>query len=335
MAIGSPVLTLQMMHPIKIEVEVSADQSREIQRRRQIPITFEGQPREQNAFLYMIDPSADPATRTFTVTMLLLNEQFRPALPQHLRNRPYARTEDIWPLNLNEIVGAPRGAYVVEESAIVHGDDGSYVWQVINAQVGQKLPEILEVQKRPVQPLKSRIRFLGEWVFQQVQFDSVETDSAIPLTPTTMICGHLEFPDGNVATWDGHSAVVEQRQQWMLRPGDLVNVNLSDQNTTPGYYVPVEAIYEELGSTYVFVIDEGVARKTEIKAYKPEKMDNESQIQIEPLDSEDFAAGLQIVLGGVHYLKDGDRIAVIDVVEGSSQSLPPTETRSLNELGGQ
>ena len=72
---GQAIATVQMMDPIKIEVEVSAEQSRRLRRRQRIPVSIpmaDGSIRNEDAFLYLIDPIADPQTRTFTITLLMI-----------------------------------------------------------------------------------------------------------------------------------------------------------------------------------------------------------------------------------------------------------------------
>lgn len=311
---GSPILTLQMMDPIKVEVEVSAEQSRELQRRRQVPVTFalpDGSTKEQKAMVYLVDPSADPSTRTFTVTLLVINEQYRQALPEELQNHPLARTQNVWPINVGQIVGSENGMFVVEENAIETDGNSSYVWVFKDIMFGDTMPESVKVRKVEVQPSEIRVPFLGNWVFRQVTFldDSIQ--------PTNLIAGKLEFPDNERVEWDGETLFVDSGQQWMLRPGDLVDVNLNPEMSQPGYFVPVEAIYEDLGSTYVFMVKGNTARKTKVDAILPTKLDAGSLIRIEPGVNSSFAEGDQIVVGGVHYLNDGDEINVVGSTDGN------------------
>ena len=65
---GQAVATIQMMDPIKVEVEVSAEESRRLRNRQRIPLLVtreNGKEEEQDGFLYLVDPVADPMTRTF------------------------------------------------------------------------------------------------------------------------------------------------------------------------------------------------------------------------------------------------------------------------------
>lgn len=308
-SLGSPVLTLQMMDPIKIEIEVSAEQSREIQKRRQIPVTFtlsDGTQKEDKAMVYLIDPSADASTRTFTVTLLLINDQIRPPLPDRLKGMPVARARDIWPLKISEIVGGTNGVLMVEESAIEKDGDQDYVWLIKDVSFGETITDLVKVERRNVVRGPIRLPFLGNWDFQQIIFDDKTIDKE------GLLAGKLEFPDVDRSEWDGESLVVDSGEQWMLRPGDLVNVNLNPTQGQSGLFVPVQAIYEDLGETFVFVVVDGVAKKTKVIAILPDTVDLDSLIRIEPDDTSALQPGANIVVGGVHYLNDGDKVRVVD-----------------------
>lgn len=306
---GSPVLNLQMMDPIKVEVEVSAEQSREIVRRRQVPISFplpDGATHLQNAFVYVVDPSADPSTRTFTVTLLILNQQYRPALPDHIEEQNVARSQDLWPLQLNTLIGYDDpGMLFVEEGCINQDDQGDYVWIVRDIRFAETLPDVVKLEKKYVTVADLRVPFLGNWTFRPTRFADPEIDA------TRLVAGKLEYPGDDVANWDGESLVVDSGPQWRLRPGDLVEVNLGSPDQQAGYFIPVESIYEEAGETFIFVVDGETVKKTRVRAILPSKLDTGSMIGIEPIDSSGFPPDLQIVLGGVHFLSDGDRVNVV------------------------
>ncbi|WP_149494698.1 HlyD family efflux transporter periplasmic adaptor subunit [Roseiconus lacunae] len=322
---GAPVLTLQMINPIKVEIEVSAEQSRSLERRRQLSVSFvmpDGEPAERNAMVYNVSPSADPSTRTFSVSLLIMNEQYRSPLSQIPGGEAYARTEDIWPMKLNKIIGAPENILLVEENSIDHDDSGDYVWVATNARFGERLQEVTKVRRHYITVLDAKIPFLGNWVFRPVIFNTVDSTDSPTVNQESLIIGELEFPAGDRNRWDGESVVVDGGPHWMLRPGDLANASLSDGKPKLGYYIPVEAIYQESGRTYVFVVEDGRAKKTEVRTELPDNLDTGSLVLIESTDQGDFPDGTQIVVGGVHFLMDGERVNVIT-------SELPEETRSI------
>ncbi|MEM6366474.1 MAG: HlyD family efflux transporter periplasmic adaptor subunit, partial [Planctomycetota bacterium] len=114
---GAPVVTLQMMDPIKVELEVSGEQSRKLQRTQALPVYVtmpDGRIQVTEGFLHQIDPSADELTRTFTLTILVLNKPLAKKTPSNL-----ATTRDVWRVDLPFIPGAKPGDLYVEESSIL------------------------------------------------------------------------------------------------------------------------------------------------------------------------------------------------------------------------
>jgi multidrug efflux pump subunit AcrA (membrane-fusion protein) len=86
---GEPVLTVQMMHPIKVEFEVAGATARTLNHRDQVKIYVpqpDGSTIEQLAFIYMIDPIADPNTRTFTIYAIFV---------EHCHVKPFAKPRDV------------------------------------------------------------------------------------------------------------------------------------------------------------------------------------------------------------------------------------------------
>ncbi|WP_417747448.1 efflux RND transporter periplasmic adaptor subunit [Rosistilla oblonga] len=300
---GSPVLTLQMTNPIKIEVELSARQSRQMRNRRHLPISFllpDGTRRVQNAFVYRIAPSADPTTRTFAMTMLLLNEKIHDTQTAAATDGTIASSEDLWPIKLNRMMVTGPGVILVEENSIVRDDQGPFVYEVTNAKLRDILPNVLKVRKHRITEHDLRVPFLGNWIFRSVSF--VEPDA---VGEDTLYVGRLSFPDDREDQWDGESVVLVAGSQWMLRPGDLVTVDLSSNAIEPGYYVPIEAVYEESGKTSLFVFDDGKAKQLAVEMITPENLDAGSLVQVQ---SPDLFDGIQVIVGGVHYLQNGQAV---------------------------
>ncbi|WP_442508989.1 efflux RND transporter periplasmic adaptor subunit [Novipirellula sp. SH528] len=307
---GSPVLRLQMSNPIKVEVELSSHQSRQIRQRRNLPASFElpdGTMRHVNAFVYSIAPSADPTTRTFTMTLLLLNEKFRDNLPDSISEDTVARSEDIWPLKLNRMMGTPAEVTLVEEKSIHHDDEGAFVYRVTNAKLNDVLPKILKVERQRLIENDLRIPFLGNWVFRSVSFLDDDGGNET-LSLDTIYIGELEKGPSAASDWDGESVVLDAGAQWMLRPGDLVSVDLSSNDAEFGFHVPINAIYEESGETFLFVTQDGIAKKISVQQKQAENLDAGSVVEIQ---SPELADGMQFIVGGVHYLRDGEEVRIV------------------------
>ena len=312
-ASGSPIVTFQMMNPIKVEIEVSAAQSRRLQRSRQVGLTYDlpgGGKHQQRTMLHYMDPSADPSTRTFTATFLVLNQQVRPPIPKAYEDLPVARTSHLWPLNLSEVIVGIPGRIMVEENAIVEEGDKSYVWVVREQKFGDALPPILKVKREEVVVEDLRISFLGNWVFREAKFVNAE------ITDQNLVAGELAFIDVEEDKWDSESVFLDSGPEWALRPGDLANIYLDPDGVEPGFYVPAEAIYEDRGETYVFTVAEGSVKKVQVEAVIPASLDTGSMIEIQT-SSDLIKEGTEIVVGGVHFLNDGDQVRVTEGGEGA------------------
>ncbi|MCM2373747.1 HlyD family efflux transporter periplasmic adaptor subunit [Rhodopirellula sp. ICT_H3.1] len=307
---GTPVLTLQMTNPITVEVELSAEQSRSIRSRRSLTTTFllpDGTERTVMALVYSIDPSADPTTRTFTMTLLLLNEKFRDDLPPSISSDTVARSENVWPLQLNRMMGTSDDVILVEDAAIVHDDRGAFIYVITNAQLQEPIPPVLKVRPQRLIEKDLRIPFLGNWVFRSVEFvDDERRPAEVPLT--TLYVGEIETGENDAPNWDGESVALDAGSVWMLRPGDLVTVDLASNDVAPGFYVPIEAIYRELDESFVFTVEEGKAKRIAVTMHTNDSQEKNSLVEIE---IPQLTSGMTIIVGGVHYLRDGEVVQIV------------------------
>lgn len=94
----------------------------------------------------------------------------------------------------------------------------------------------------------------------------------------------------------------------MLRPGELVSVDLAEQSEVKGFFVPFDAIDEEAGETFLYVVQDGSASKFSVEVVPRENLDTGSMIEVQ---SPELREGLQIVVRGVHYLTDGERVRIV------------------------
>ncbi|ELP31169.1 efflux RND transporter periplasmic adaptor subunit [Rhodopirellula baltica] len=315
---GDPVLTLQMTNPIKVEVELSAKQSRSMRRRHQLPTTYalpDGTQRNTNAFVYNVDASADPDTRTFTMTLLLLNERLRDPLPGDLPEDKVARSEDLWPLRLNRMMGTSDKVVLVEEESIHHDNQGAYIYLVTNSKLRERLPDVVKVRRQRLVENELKIPFLGNWVFRSVQ---MLDDSGEPIDidlDSLYVGGFVGDPnaDSPNATgggtppqnWDGESIVLDPGSEWMLRPGELVSVDLADQNEKKGFFVPFDAIDEEAGQAFLYVVKDNRASKVAVDVISRDNLDLGSMIEIQ---SPELSEGMLVIVRGVHFLSDGEKV---------------------------
>ena len=308
---GQPVATIQMMDPIKVELEVSAEDSRRLRKRQRLPLQItnaEGNIEPKDGYLYLIDPTADPQTRTYTLTLLMLNE--RNVVEGEAQEVGLPFTDQTWRLDFSFLPGADDGKLYVPEEAIRQDADGKFLWRT-NMKVSENLPEdnIVSVSKLRIDLTDSKVPFLGNWDFQEIV---LKDDSFDPKVNT--VIGKLWVSDGEPDNWDGEQVLVSRDAQWKVRPGDLVRVDLSDGNATPGIFVPMDAIAREAGKSFVFIVEgEGTETKVSRLEVAASELDGSlsSLLRIEPIDGDSSSlSGKQIATQGVHYLRDGESVLV-------------------------
>ena len=318
---GAPVATVQLMNPIKIDFEVSAEQSRTLQRAQRPAVYIAGYDEPIPGYLYQVDPVADPLTRTFTVTLLFKNEQ----ITRNGRNANVPAVKDIWPLDFDFLPEIKQGRLMVEENAIRSDADGHYLWLLpgLDPDAADNGSRIQETKRVPITLGDFKLLYLGNWLFQEIQIDEEGFDIA-----GKVVAGGLSFmSDEQAANWDRTTVYIGTGRSWMLRPGDLVKVDLSGPNAAPGYYVSMDAIAREGDKSYLFAIDQDsegntVASKIlvdiveatadtttsslrKVNAAYRETRNAEGQAERVSVDLE----GLEYITQGAHYLIDGEPVA--------------------------
>lgn len=305
---GTAVATVQMMNPIKVEVEVSADKSRDLHRGDKLNLSLimaDGQHQQADATVYAVAPSADKLTRTFTLTLLVVNKELEVELPDDAAPDSLAVTRNLWRVGLQILPPAPAGTFYMPESGMHTDTTGTYVWRVTNLQAGESVKGLLRVSKFYVEPGEVRVPLLGRSYFRTVTvLPDQEFDPELDLFAMNVL-----VDDKRVENWDGNTMVLGSDRRWILRPGDLVQVDLSDQPSGPGIYVPADSITEESGHAFVFRLDGDTVRKTEVKLLD---VAGQSLHRIEAVKKEIDLLGQKIVSEGVHYLVDGQQVVVIE-----------------------
>lgn len=316
---GDPAVTVQLMDPVLIEFELSAEASRGFQHGDSLrvrTIDQNKQPHELYASVYMTDAAADPQTRTFTVRLFARNQRMQMAPPPGFEGKQIARTTDLLPLNLGPVLSGSEQLFAEEES-IHHDDEGAFLWKAVNRRLGEVAHgnnRLLEVEKLRIDAGSVSVPFLGNWNFTPV---SVRSDQDFD-PERDLIAGKLIVEEGDADSWNGKWMLYD-RGGWLLRPGELVQVELSAHASAPGFYVPMNAIRHESGKTYVFVIDaaasdQPLARRVDVSVAPADAvLSSQAPLErIEPLQPDALVAGMQLVMRGAHYLTDGDAVVVIN-----------------------
>ena len=141
-ASGDSVAAIQMMNPIKIELEVSAEESRILRQRQRIPVLVtqpDSTVEQLIAILYLIDHVADPQTRTYTMTLLLLNKKTSLSSVAD-DDDSIATTDSTWRVDFSFLPGAEQGMTFAGEDYIYEDQSGHFVWRVENIKAFESLP---------------------------------------------------------------------------------------------------------------------------------------------------------------------------------------------------
>lgn len=311
---GQPAVTVQMMDPIQVEVEVAAATARQLNHLEEVNVYVpqpSGSMLRRLSFIHMIDPVADPQTRTFTVTLMMRNEKVRLPLPEELQGQAIARCTSVRRL-IKDIPGLAQGLFV-GEGMMEKDQDGCFVWKILNRRIGSftaGADRILKVQKVRVTPGQVRVSFLGMANLREITI----ANNAEFNPDTDMIAGRVTPPDGEDA-WNGDTLLFDV-DRWLVRPGDLVGVDQRGASLPPGIYVPLDAIREKSGSHFVFAVEQSadgdVARQLPVTVH--ENVD--TLRRIESASDQTLALGTKIVVEGTAFLVDGERINV-------ARELPP------------
>ena len=317
---GYPVAVLQMMDPIKVELEVSPEDSRQLQDRQRLGVIVkkpDGSTMELDGLLQQVDGVADPKERTFTVTILVANKRSVDASGSFPDSSMMATTDQTWRFNFQFFGGAEAGKHYAPIDAIHSDAEGKFVWRVTNVTVHDPLPEdrTLQVEKMRVNTVGSNLSFLGNWVLSEVEFLDPTFDPE-----SGLIAGKLQVVDGEPDDWVGSEILIEKgKGQWLLRPGDLVQVDLGKTNPTAGFFVPMDAIAQKDGKHTLFIVDDSssktVVRQTEVNITNTDAHLS-SLIQIEAADPSVSLDNKRYVTKGTHYLRDQQPVRLVSPENG-------------------
>lgn len=327
---GDPIVTVQMVDPMLVEFEVTADNSRRYQRGDTLAVTATnslGQPQVLTGMVYTVDTIADDNTRTFTVSLHVRNKTESESL-EIANEGNVARTEHIYPLNIGPIITGDK-RLLVEENAVHQINGGSYVWRIANRDwnsPSNASHRELAVEKLKVKVTSGVLPFLGSWNFVAVEFE----DPAVVDLERDLITGRLFFKRGaqtdeeaqSLQSWNGGRVLIEQ-VRWMLRAGDTVRVAMIPDSSVKGFYVPMKAVRREDGETFIHVLDDedrpadkaesnATVKRISVQVTSDDSVSGDTLlICIEPSGGAQLVEGMQIVVGGTHYLDDGDQVRIV------------------------
>ena len=290
---GTPIVTLTLMDPVRIQVQVSADDERDIETGDRAVLwpkdpLHNGERMPVNAIVFEKSAVADPALRTFRIDMIARNvRRHVDDLNPELAGLP----------NINEYLPVAReyqgeeGPLFVPVGSVLNDDDGSYVLRLPGVSfnsggqrsaVGKHMPEKVRVT------LGDQYTTVVNWTFRSITpTDELAEGDFVILNPLP------RYIDG----------VAGGRPQWLLRPRDLIPVQFSLSNATPGFYVPSRAITLLGDSEVVYVVEDGVATARPVSVH-------ESFEELRRIEGDGIREGVNVIVGGVHYVSDGQPVTV-------------------------
>lgn len=324
---GQAALTLQMMDPIEVDVQVSADEDARLLYNDVVSVFAGDQQTAVPAMVYEKAALADPATRTFMVRLLMRNEKILEGLPSEFDADRDVRTRNVWaPFRRYSSSGTVRH-YVNEDSIHTAADGSHFLLRIKGAERNSGQREVaslgteFKVERVPFVPGEDRLAFLNVAVMREIGVaGDIDLDR-------DLFVGELRDMQGTPLSKEDSSQRAESletvyfvRERWRFRPGDSVVIDLSDAPPPSGYYVPMDAIIQESPDDrdgFVVTVD-GTgsvlkARRIPVRVFHSEMVDGLKRIeakQEKPLED-----GMRLVLEGVHYLTAGESVRVTGNVE--------------------
>ena len=293
---GTPVVTLTLMDPVQVQVEVSADDEREIQTGDRA-IIYPKDPLQNgaripvNAIVFEKSAAADPQLRTFRIDIIVRNQRrLLSQLDPRVAGLPVVND---WLPVVREFQGEPGPLFVPTDSVLREGGRTfvlrlpgvSFNPGAQRSAVGRHIPDKVEIT------LGTEYMTVINWNFRSLlESGELAEGDFLVLHPTS------EHAHAH--------AVAIGRPQWLLRPRDLVPVKFTLSASPPGFYVPISVITLSDDGEAVFVVENGraVERPVSVK---------ETFEELSRIEGEGIAEGVLVIVGGVHYVSDNQPITIV------------------------
>jgi len=292
---GQPVVTLIVMDPLKVEAAVSPETERTLRRGDTVRVYPPGLDQPQEGLVFHKETVADPATRTFKVTILVQNRRVAVGLPKDEKLHHLPRVSELWPV-LN---GDP--PWLGVEARTLHPEAGGHwVWQVERDSAraaGGDAGSALRLRRVHVTLGERRRKLLGLYEF-------CELGDPGGLREHDVLAASV--PPG---VKDG-DRVLFVRDRWLFRPGDVARVLLHDSGTGPGLYLPMDAIIPKAGSHSIFVVEENQVGEQFARQVRVRLTGGVGDLR--RVEGEEIASGTPVILDGAHFLVDGEPVKVVE-----------------------
>jgi len=295
---AQPALTVQMMDPIKVQVAVSPTVDARIQYNQPVTIHLPENGKTIIGHVYFKDTAADPATRTFLITILVRNRLIHAGkdLAGEDSSAPWAT--GLLQLQRRDPDGG--GPWFAEVGCLHEDGAGYYVWAV------QQLPDRearVKVRKVRVKPGAELLDFIHIFTFREMKdIGDLMPERDLLLRGVTGI-----VKDG------GEVRLV--RNRWLLRPGDVVQVSRKGTVSETGFYVPEEAILYDGKRHFIFLAENREKQPTRASRVQARVGTTVGALsRIASVSDGKLAAGMQLIVSGTQYLADGEKINLVEKV---------------------
>ncbi len=302
---GQAVATVQMMDPIKVEVAVSPELEQQINFNDLVMVYGGPGQKPLHGWVHNKAPTADTSTRTFMLTLLVRNRLVEVGLPQGVDPQDVIRTYSL--TNLEPELADDKPPFFTSDDTLHRDKDGYFVWKAegltINDLAGDFDP-VFKVTKVRVKPGERYLRVLQLFSWREL----VDIGTLDPQTDLMVGGVSSDLQDGDT--------VVLVRKNWLLRPGQVIGVDLQQGRLNTGYYVPVLAVMKEGAGYHVFAVesvDETQQRAAKVAVKTGQNIG--TLVEIIPDQADRLPDGTKVVVDGAAYLRDGDPINAFVEVE--------------------
>lgn len=293
---GEPIVTLTLMDPMQVQVQVSADVERNLQTGDRAVVYLKDPLNSDvkipvNAVVYEKSAVADPKLRTYKIVLMIRNNRL------HVYNRDESlrglpMVEKYLPV-IREYQGE-QGPLFVPTDALFKEDEQYYVLRLpgvgfkddtTRSAVGKHMPERIAVT------LANEYTNVVQWNFRSiVDNGELSENEFLVMNP------QANYVDG----------IVIGRPEWLLRPRDIVPVKFNSVTAAEGFYVPNHAIVLKDEQPQVFRVEDEKSIATPVTLH-------ESIGDFRRVSSDYLQSGSQVVVDGVHYLTNEQPISVVEV----------------------
>ncbi|UCC29390.1 MAG: HlyD family efflux transporter periplasmic adaptor subunit [Phycisphaerales bacterium] len=285
---AAAVAHLIMMNPIKIDLAVSPETAARVREGDIARIRLPGQEELGFGRVYDKATTADTKTRTFRISLMITNERTRLTFPPEDPRSKMARISEYMAL-----FRAPDGLLFVEANRALRKDvEGYYVWADPDRTWNDPPPEdhVLNFRRFRVVMGDRYVNFQGIHLFREV------TDTGG--MESSQVIAH-DLPDD----FQGGPAIFD-RPDWLLRPGQLVEVLLDAAAPEVGLYVPMDTVIPiDETNGVIFLVEDRRAKRTPVRL-----LGNVGELF--RVEADGVRAGALVITDSVHFLQDGEDVRV-------------------------